>query len=354
MTGGREVRLERIVKSYGATIAVAGVDALIAPGEFCTLLGPSGSGKTTLLKLIAGFENPSAGRVLIGGRDMADVPVAKRDIGMVFQNYALFPNMTVAENVAFPLEARGIARADAARRVAEALGLVEMTGFAARYPRELSGGQQQRVALARALVFDPVILLMDEPLGALDKNLREAIQLELKLLHRRLGVTIVYVTHDQEEALFLSDRIIVLERGAVAQSGAPQDLYRRPASRFVATFLGDCNLLPGSLRRGTGVALAAGPVLRIAELPALPDGAAIVLATRPEHLLLSTSPREDSFPATIRETIFLGNTWKFVLDIGPTRCFALLPDAPSSDALAPGMTVHVTIDTSRASIFAAA
>ena len=168
--------------------------------------------------------------------------------------------------------------------------MVDMDGFAARYPRELSGGQQQRVALARALVFDPVILLMDEPLGALDKNLREAIQLELKLLHRRLGVTIVYVTHDQEEALFLSDRIIVLERGLVAQAGAPQALYRRPANRFVATFLGDCNLLPGSLRSGSGVALEAGPVLLLDELPALPDGAAVVVATRPEHLLLAASP----------------------------------------------------------------
>ncbi len=353
MISGREVRLESVVKSYGATHAVAGVDAVIAPGEFCTLLGPSGSGKTTLLKLIAGFESPSAGRVRIGGRDMADVPVAKRDIGMVFQNYALFPNMTVQENVAFPLEARGIARAEAARRIGEALGLVEMDGYAARYPRELSGGQQQRVALARALVFDPVILLMDEPLGALDKNLREAIQLELKLLHRRLGVTIVYVTHDQGEALFLSDRIIVLERGAVAQAGAPQELYRRPANRFVATFLGDCNLLPGILRRDARVALDAGPVLQFADLPPLADGAAVVVATRPEHLLLATSPAQDSFPATIRETIFLGNAWKFVLEIGATRCFALLPDAPSSDALTPGMTVHVRIDAARASVFAA-
>ncbi len=353
MTGGREVRLDGVVKSYGATKAVAGVDAIIAPGEFCTLLGPSGSGKTTLLKLIAGFESPSMGRVLIGGRDMADVPVAKRDIGMVFQNYALFPNMTVEENVAFPLEARGLARSESGRRILDALALVEMNGFAARYPRELSGGQQQRVALARALVFDPVILLMDEPLGALDKNLREAIQLELKLLHRRLGVTIVYVTHDQEEALFLSDRIIVLERGTVAQAGAPQALYRRPANRFVATFLGDCNLLPGSLRRGVGVALEAGPMLRVAELPALSDGAAVVVATRPEHLVLATSATQDSFAATIRETIFLGNAWKFVLEIGTTRCFALLPDAPSSDALTPGMIVHVTIDAARASVFAA-
>lgn len=354
MTGGREVRLEGVVKNYGATQAVAGVDAVIAPGEFCTLLGPSGSGKTTMLKLIAGFESPSMGRVLIGGRDMADVPVAKRDIGMVFQNYALFPNMTVEENIAFPLEARGLPRSENGRRILDALAMVDMDGFAARYPRELSGGQQQRVALARALVFDPVILLMDEPLGALDKNLREAIQLELKLLHRRLGVTIVYVTHDQEEALFLSDRIIVLDRGLVAQAGAPQVLYRRPANRFVATFLGDCNLLPGSLRSGSGVVLEAGPVLLLAELPALPDGAAVVVATRPEHLLLATSPAHGSLDAIIREKIFLGNAWKFVLEVGKTRCFALLPDAPSSDALNPGNIVHVTIDAARSSVFPAA
>jgi len=324
MTGGREVRLDGVVKSYGATEAVAGVDVIIAPGEFCTLLGPSGSGKTTLLKLIAGFERPSAGRVLIGGRDMADVPVAKRDIGMVFQNYALFPNMTVEENVAFPLEARGVARSESGRRINDALGLVEMDGFAARYPRELSGGQQQRVALARALVFDPVILLMDEPLGALDKNLREAIQLELKLLHRRLGVTIVYVTHDQSEALALSHEIAVMSEGRIQQIGSPRAVYERPINAFVADFVGSTNFLDGSVLGPDGTRGHYRVRTEIGDLSVLATETfraddKVLISVRPEDVELTearpqaaTNVRE----GIVDQKIFLGEVLDFQVKLG--------------------------------------
>jgi ABC-type Fe3+/spermidine/putrescine transport system ATPase subunit len=344
---GRSVALAGVSKHYGAVRAVDGIDLAVAPGEFCTLLGPSGSGKTTLLKLIAGFEAPSAGTLSIDGRDMAGVPVAKRDIGMVFQNYALFPNMTVAENVAFPLEARHVSRAAAAPRVRAALELVAMAAYEPRYPRELSGGQQQRVALARALVFDPVILLMDEPLGALDKNLRQAIQLELKLLHRRLGVTIVYVTHDQEEALFLSDRLVVLDAGRIAQVGRPEDLYRRPASRFVAGFLGDCNLLSGRVE-GDDVVLDAGARLHVSAPPELGEGARVTIGIRPERVRLMNEAGRDRMTLRVRETIFLGAYRKLVLERDGLTLLALIPDDPAADALAPGAELHVGFDAASA------
>ncbi|MEI4488563.1 ABC transporter ATP-binding protein [Frigidibacter sp. MR17.14] len=240
---GKAVSIRALWKSYGPQTVLHGLDLEVAAGEFCTLLGASGSGKTTMLKVIAGFEEADSGRIDIDGRDIARVPVAKRNIGMVFQNYALFPHMSVRKNIAFGLEMRGLSSAEIAKRTGEAMELVELTAFADRVPGALSGGQQQRVALARALVINPDILLMDEPLGALDKNLRQSIQLQIKALHRELGVTIIYVTHDQEEALHLSDRIVVMDKGRIAQNGSPQELYRRPASPFVAGFLGECNFL---------------------------------------------------------------------------------------------------------------
>ena len=241
---GKAVSIRSLDKSYGATKALDGVSLEIAAGEFCTLLGASGSGKTTLLKTIAGFENYDTGAILIGGTDIGPVPVSKRNIGMVFQNYALFPHMSVRRNVAFGLEMRRLTKAEITSRVEEALALVDLTAYAERLPRQLSGGQQQRVALARALVIKPDILLMDEPLGALDKNLRQSIQLELKRLHAAVGATVVYVTHDQEEALFLSDRIALMDKGRIVQAASPRDLYDRPANRFVAGFLGECNFIP--------------------------------------------------------------------------------------------------------------
>jgi putative spermidine/putrescine transport system ATP-binding protein len=250
---GKSVTINGLTKRYGEVAALKDVSLDIAAGEFCTLLGASGSGKTTLLKVIAGFEPHDAGTVEIDGRDIGGIPVARRNIGMVFQNYALFPHMSVRANVAFGLEMRGLPAAEIDTRIADVLDLVSLGDLAERLPPALSGGQQQRVALARALVINPDILLMDEPLGALDKNLRQSIQLQLKQLHREVGVTVVYVTHDQEEALHLSDRIVILDEGKVIQAGTPRALYFEPLNPFVAGFLGECNFL--TLEDGSEVGL---------------------------------------------------------------------------------------------------
>jgi len=238
------IKLDQVTKSFdGRVVAVDGVTLDIAAGEFFSLLGPSGCGKTTSLRMIAGFEQPDSGRVLVGGRDITDLPVHRRDMGMVFQSYALFPHRTVAENVAFGLRMRAVPRPDIERRVATALAQVALTGLEDRRPGQLSGGQQQRVALARALVVEPPVLLCDEPLGALDRKLRQQMQFELKELQKRLGVTLVFVTHDQEEALAMSDRIAVMNQGRVEQVGAPTEIYERPRTRFVADFIGEINIL---------------------------------------------------------------------------------------------------------------
>ncbi len=238
------IRLEQVTKIFdGKIVAVDDVTLDIAAGEFFSLLGPSGCGKTTSLRMIAGFELPDRGRVHVGGQDITDLPVHKRDMGMVFQSYALFPHRTVVENVAFGLRMRDVPKSDIERRVKAALAQVALTGLEDRKPGQLSGGQQQRVALARALVVEPRVLLCDEPLGALDRKLRQQMQFELKELQRRLGVTLVFVTHDQEEALAMSDRIAVMNKGKVEQIGAPTEIYERPRTRFVADFIGEINLL---------------------------------------------------------------------------------------------------------------
>ena len=238
------IRLAQVTKTFdGHVVAVDDVTLDIEAGEFFALLGPSGCGKTTTLRMIAGFEMPDAGRVHVGGRDITDLPVHRREMGMVFQSYALFPHRTVAQNVAFGLRMRDVSKPDIERRVEAALALVALTGLEERKPAQLSGGQQQRVALARALVVEPPVLLCDEPLGALDRKLRQQMQFELKELQRRLGVTLVFVTHDQEEALAMSDRIAVMNKGRVEQVGAPTEIYERPRTRFVADFIGEINLL---------------------------------------------------------------------------------------------------------------
>jgi ABC-type Fe3+/spermidine/putrescine transport system ATPase subunit len=245
------IRLDDVTKTFdGRVLAVDGVTLDIAAGEFFSLLGPSGCGKTTSLRMIAGFELPDSGRVHVAGRDITDLPVHKRDMGMVFQSYALFPHRTVAENVAFGLRMREVPKPDIERRVKAALAQVALTGLEERKPGQLSGGQQQRVALARALVVEPPVLLCDEPLGALDRKLRQQMQFELKELQKRLGVTLVFVTHDQEEALAMSDRIAVMNHGKVEQVGAPTEIYERPRTRFVADFIGEINILeePGRAR----------------------------------------------------------------------------------------------------------
>ncbi len=232
-----------VAKSYdGKSFAVEGLDLAIRRGEFTTFLGPSGSGKTTTLMMLAGFEQPSRGKILLGGRDITFAPSWKRNIGVVFQNYALFPNMTVAKNIGFPLRMRKVPHAEAEQKVRRVLDIVGLSQLGERYPNQLSGGQQQRVALARGLVFEPTLLLLDEPLGALDKNLRETMQIELKRIHRELGVTMIYVTHDQSEAMTLSDRVAVFNQGRIEQIGTPLELYDRPGTQFVAKFIGDGNL----------------------------------------------------------------------------------------------------------------
>ncbi|GAA2381608.1 ABC transporter ATP-binding protein [Nonomuraea africana] len=251
------VDVRGISKRYGEAVALDDVSLHVRPGTFMTLLGSSGSGKSTLLNVVAGFTEPTSGTVEVDGTDITKAPPYKRDLGMVFQHYALFPHMTVFENVAFPLRRRRVRGAELTRKVAEALEVVELGALRDRRPAQLSGGQQQRVALARAIVFEPRVLLMDEPLGALDKRLREQLQLEIKRLHRELGITFVFVTHDQEEALTMSDSIALLRDGRIVQVGTPEDLYERPASRYVAEFLGESNLLGPLLVRPQKVRLSA-------------------------------------------------------------------------------------------------
>jgi len=298
--------LSGINKTYGNFTALGDVNLEVAKGEFVTFLGPSGSGKTTTLMIIAGFEKATRGAVTIGGTDLSDLDPHQRNIGIVFQNYGLFPHRTAAENVFFPLQMRGTKRGPGLRRAEEMLEMVGLAGFGHRYPKELSGGQQQRVALARALVFEPSLLLLDEPLGALDKNLREQMQIEIKRIQRALGVTTIFVTHDQTEAMSMSDRIVVFDKGAIEQAGAPLDIYHRPQTRFVAGFVGESNLVPARIE-AEGVAQS--PVLgRVAYLPegqpqAAP-GQEVTLMIRPEHMKLSRAPLDGRMNAPMRiETI---------------------------------------------------
>ncbi|WP_026870516.1 ABC transporter ATP-binding protein [Inquilinus limosus] len=338
-----------VAKTYdGETLVVRGLDLAIRRGEFLTLLGPSGSGKTTTLMMLAGFETPTRGRILLEGKAIDALPPWRRDIGMVFQNYALFPHMTVRENVAFPLTVRGIRGAEAEGRVERALDMVKLGGFGGRRPAQLSGGQQQRVALARALVFEPRLVLMDEPLGALDKQLREHMQLEIKHLHRSLGVTVVYVTHDQGEALTMSDRIAVFHEGAIDQLAAPDDLYDRPETAFVAQFIGENNRLAGTVEAlaegrctvtvdGGGTVLAT-PVGRAGQ------GVRATLSIRPERVRLSPGDEAgpNRFPARIEELIFHGDHTRARLSLLGRDDFVLkLPNADGRPAVAQGEAVTV-------------
>jgi spermidine/putrescine transport system ATP-binding protein len=309
--------------------AVERVDLRIAEGEFFSMLGPSGCGKTTTLRMIAGFEEPTSGQILLHGRDMVGVPPFKRDVNMVFQQYALFPHMDVFENVAFGLRRKKVDKGEIKRRVAETLALVELEGREKRKPRQLSGGQQQRVALARALVNRPRALLLDEPLGALDLKLRQAMQLELKRIQREVGITFVYVTHDQEEALTMSDRLVVMDAGRIEQLGSPRELYEHPATRFVANFIGTSNILTGRLeRRGDIWALAGlGPDERVlvANPGHVQPGEDVELAVRPEKVVLRTEqdpppPDRSALRAKVDEVVYLGTSTQYrtVTDGGET------------------------------------
>ena len=300
--------------------AVEHVDLRIAEGEFFSMLGPSGCGKTTTLRMIAGFEEPTSGQILLHGRDMVGVPPFRRDVNMVFQQYALFPHMDVFENVAFGLRRKKVDKDEITRRVAEALSLVELEGREKRKPRQLSGGQQQRVALARALVNRPRALLLDEPLGALDLKLRQAMQLELKRIQREVGITFVYVTHDQEEALTMSDRLVVMNAGRIEQLGSPRELYEHPATRFVANFIGTSNILTGRLeRKGDAWALAGlGPDQRVIVTDAgqAAHGEEVDLAVRPEKMVLRAEhdpppPDRCALRATVTEVVYLGTSTQY-------------------------------------------
>jgi putative spermidine/putrescine transport system ATP-binding protein len=325
-SGTGALSMDGVTKAYADVQAVDDVSLDVQPGEFLTLLGPSGSGKTTTLRIIAGFIRPDAGTVFLDGRDLTRVPPYKRDIGMVFQNYALFPHMRAAQNLAFPLEMRRTPKDEIRRLVEDALRLVRLEGLGERYPRQLSGGQQQRVALARAIVFRPAVLLMDEPLGALDKKLREALQLEIIQLSRRLGVTSIYVTHDQEEALALSDRIAVYNQGRIEQLGTGEELYERPASLFVADFVGESNIFRGTFQPNDGALVTGkGRRIRVSEeaLRRGPTSEQAAVVVRPERMWIrapqdggTTGPPEAAeLPGRIKEVIYLGSSRKYVVEI---------------------------------------
>jgi putative spermidine/putrescine transport system ATP-binding protein len=325
-SSGAAVLLDKVRKRFGAVTAVDDISFAIEPGEFITLLGPSGSGKTTTLMMIAGFDHPTDGEIYIDGTPIVGVPPYRRGIGMVFQNYALFPHLNVAENVGFALKQRGVGKPEIVGRVAETLEIVRLRGYEARYPRQLSGGQQQRVALARAIIFHPRVLLMDEPLSALDKQLREQLQLEMKRLHQQLGITFIYVTHDQREALIMSDRIAVMNQGRIEQAGSPSELYDRPATRFVAGFIGESNFLEGEVAglqgRDVAARIAHATVVAISRQPQA-VGARIVLAIRPEKIgfrdLSAPAPqaRLNTIEAVVREVTFVGEMHRYVLELAP-------------------------------------
>jgi spermidine/putrescine transport system ATP-binding protein len=296
-----DVRLEGVVKHFDGAIAVDGITVDVPRGSFFAFLGPSGCGKTTTLRMIGGFEEPTAGRILLGDVDVVGLPPYKRDVNTVFQSYALFPHMSIEDNIGFGLDRRGVAKAERAGRVNEILELVGLSGLAKRKPKQLSGGQQQRVALARALVNHPRVLLLDEPLGALDLKLRKQLQLELKRIQHEVGITFVHVTHDQEEAMTMADAIAVMNRGRIEQLGPPQELYERPATAFVASFLGISNLLPGTVEEG-GVRLDSGELIRTR---ANGHAGRVAAGVRPEKITLGPGGANE-LAGTVSETAYIG------------------------------------------------
>ena len=318
------VKVNSVAKTYGTTPVLADITTEFTEGSFTSLLGPSGSGKTTLLRIVAGFIKPDHGMVMIGNNDVTDVPVWGRNIGMMFQSYALFPHMTIAQNVAFGLERRGIRGAQARKEVDRALEMVRLPGFGDRTPKQLSGGQQQRVALARAIVIKPSVLLLDEPLSALDRSLRQEMQVELLRIQRESGLTTIFVTHDQEEALTLSDKVAILDKGRIVQIGEPQTVYEKPLTRFAAEFLGDSNFLSGTVENGA-VRLADGSLVRsTSPLPA--SGSRVTLAVRPEKMaIVSGDVDGNAMKARITTVIYAGPVLSYHLETAdglPLKLFA--------------------------------
>jgi putative spermidine/putrescine transport system ATP-binding protein len=355
MSAAEFIRFDSVKKSYdGENYVVRRLDLSVPKGEFLTLLGPSGSGKTTSLMMLAGFESPSAGEIYLDARRIDHVPAHQRNIGVVFQNYALFPHMSVADNVAFPLRMRGVNRTDAAKQVKRALDMVRLVGMDARRPAQLSGGQQQRVALARALVFQPQLVLMDEPLGALDKQLREHMQLEIKALHRRLGINVVYVTHDQSEALTMSDRVGVFDQGLMQQLAPPAELYESPANLFVAQFIGESNTLNGTVVEVTAgrcaLRVGDGTVVKARCSGALRVGQTAALSLRPERVRLLPEGQESSdalniVSAMLIDVVYHGDHTRLCFDIcGSDDFMVKVPNDAGLSALRPGARLTVGWD----------
>ena len=348
-TGDSVVQLDKVRKQYGSFVAVHEADFSIGRGEFFAMLGPSGCGKTTTLKMIAGFEEPTSGRILLEGEDVSDVPPHKRNVNTVFQQYALFPHMSVFDNIAFGPRSKKLSDTEVTRRVQEMLDVVRLGDFASRRPAQLSGGQQQRVALARALVNYPSALLLDEPLAALDLKLREAMQIELKRIQREVGITFVFVTHDQGEALTMSDRIAVMSEGRVEQVGAPFDIYSRPESLFVAGFIGSANLLPGTIASSDGgstrVDLAGGAQVVVsagnsADNVSLSAGTQVTVMIRPEQLSLGAAA---GLSIDVTDTVFQGATLRLVgRMVNGTEVSAVLPVDPQRVTPAPGDSVTLS------------
>ncbi len=315
------VKLERVVKHYGSVVALREMDLEIQEGEFLTLLGPSGCGKTTTLRLVAGFIEPTQGTIYLGNDDVTFVPPQKREIGMVFQDYALFPHMTIADNIGFGLKERGAGKEEIGNRVGELLDLIHLPGVEDRYPAELSGGQAQRVAVARAVAYAPRVLLMDEPLGALDLKLREAMQIELRRIQQELKITTVYVTHDQGEAMNMSDRIVVMNLGLIEQTGNAEDIYNNPRTKFVADFIGSINFLPAMIVGDEGdwtVAETVGTKVKVPKSGASASAGEVAIALRPERLELVAAAGDglNVVPGTISNKIFNGNLMRVFVDVG--------------------------------------
>lgn len=337
------VTFNKVQKTYdGRTLVVSDLNLSVRKGEFLTMLGPSGSGKTTTLMMLGGFEQPTSGHILLAGKAVERLPPERRDIGFVFQNYALFPHLTVKENIAFPLRYRGIRGADADRRIRSALDMVKLSGLESRKPQQLSGGQQQRVALARAMVFDPKLILMDEPLGALDKQLREHMQIEIKQIQKRLGITMVYVTHDQTEALSMSDRIAVFHEGRIQQLSDPASLYEAPENRFVANFIGDNNSLPCTFLEAENgqsiLRMADGSILRATGQEAA-AGDAVTVSIRPERVAFSHQGDhggQNSFQGLILDMTFLGDRLRLTVGVFGNEKIIASISAKDGAGLSPG------------------
>ncbi|MDQ0469899.1 ABC transporter ATP-binding protein [Labrys wisconsinensis] len=352
MADGIDIELSHCGKSYGQFSALKDVSLQVRSGEFITVLGPSGCGKTTTLRVIGGFTIPDEGRVSIRGRDVTTLPPHRRNIGVVFQNYALWPHMTVFEIIAFGLRIRRMAREEIARRVDRALGMVQLSGLKDRYPRELSGGQQQRVATARALAIDPEVIILDEPLSNLDRRLREDMRIELKRLQRSLGVTMLFVTHDQEEALSMSDRVVVMQAGSIQQVADPRTVYERPANSFVAGFLGSANFLDGEIVENAGdqkalVRLPGGAVVGAHSPVQARAGETIRLIVRPEWLVLArpaAGADAGELGGTVREIIYEGSAVRYglSLDHGP-EALVFLQERSNADVLNPGDRVRIHV-----------